>query len=84
MSLQPPPSRFDRLKVECQAGYRGEETPRRFWIGRRCVTVVRVIDCWLAPDYRYFKLLGDDGDVYMLRHDEPKWQWSLTTYRIGP
>jgi len=41
------------VKVDCYAGYRGEETPRRFEIGGRRVRVVEVIDRWeletLAP-----------------------------------
>ena len=37
------------LKVECYAGYRGEETPRRIWLGEKKIEVVRVIDRWLAP-----------------------------------
>jgi hypothetical protein len=43
----------------------------------------RILDRWLAPDHRYFKVLGDDGGLYILRHDEQLWEWSLTTYRGG-
>lgn len=69
-----------RLRVECYAGYRGEETPRRFHIGDRTVAVAEVIDRWLAPDHRYFKLLGDDGDTYIIRHDVPTGRWELTMF----
>ena len=27
-----------------------------------------IVDRWLAPDYRYFKVQGDDGSTYILRH----------------
>jgi hypothetical protein len=47
--------------VECYAGYRGEQTPRTLVLGDRRIPVAEVVDAWLAPDYRYFKLKGDDG-----------------------
>ena len=71
------------IKVECYAGYRGEETPQRFYLGERQVTVVDVIDRWLAPDHRYFKLKGDDGGVYILRHNMENDSWQLTLFDSG-
>lgn len=61
----------------------GEETPRRFFLGERAVTVVAVLDRWLAPEHRYFKLRGDDGGVYLLRHDVTGGDWALTLYDSG-
>ena len=71
------------VRVECYAGYRGEETPRRFFLGGRAVTVVAVLDRWLAPEHRYFKLRGDDGGVYLLRQDVTCGDWALTLYDSG-
>lgn len=71
------------MKVECHAGHRGEETPRRFSLGGRQVEVVEVIDRWYGPDHRYFKLRGDDGAVYLLRHDETADRWELTMFERG-
>jgi hypothetical protein len=68
------------IRVECYAGHRGEETPRRFFLGGRRVEVVDVIDRWLAPDHRYFKVGGDDGAVYILRHDTGAACWELTMF----
>lgn len=73
-----------RLQVECYAGYRGEETPRRFRIGARLVQVAEVLDCWLSPDHRYFKVRGDDRGVYILRHDLESDCWDLTFFQGGP
>jgi hypothetical protein len=58
-----------RVRVECYAGYRDEETPRCLYLGPRCIRVEAVLDRWLAPEHRYFKLRGDDGGVYIVRYD---------------
>jgi hypothetical protein len=70
------------VTVECYAGHRGEETPRALVIGSRRVAVVEVLDRWLAPEHRYFKVRGDDGDVYILRHC-PAHGWELTMFARG-
>jgi hypothetical protein len=42
------------VQVECYAGHRGEETPRRVSFDGRSVELVEVLDCWLGTDHRYF------------------------------
>lgn len=74
------PQKALTLQVECYAGYRGEETPRRFHIGTRSIEVVEVIDRWLSPDHRYFKVLGDDEGIYILRYDTSANRWELTLF----
>ena len=69
------------VNVECYAGHRGEQTPRRLILGDRRIAVVEVVDAWLAPDHRYFKLRGADGDTYLVRHDERSDTWELTMFR---
>ncbi len=68
------------VRVDCYAGYRGEQTPRRFSFDGRIVEVVEVLDAWLAPDHRYFKVKGDDGAFYILRNDVITARWELTMY----
>jgi hypothetical protein len=65
------------LQVECYAGHRGEQAPRVLVIGDRRVAVT-VLDQWLAPDHRYFKLEADDGYIYIVRHDVVSDAWELT------
>lgn len=67
--------------VHCYAGHRGEQTPRILILGDRRIDVVEVADAWLAPGYRYFKLTGDDGNMYIVRHDERSISWELTMFR---
>jgi hypothetical protein len=71
------------IRVECYAGHRGEQEPRRFWIGTRAVVVAEILDRWLAPDHRYFKLRADDGAVYILRHATHADRWELTLFERG-
>jgi hypothetical protein len=68
------------VRVECYAGHRGEQTPRRFYFGAREVTVADVTDQWLAPDHRYFKVKGADGASYILRHDVSADLWELIMF----
>jgi hypothetical protein len=72
-----------KLKVECYAGYRGDEEPRAFALGERRLTVEGILDRWLAPDHRYFKVAASDGDTYILRHDDATGEWTLGAYRRG-
>jgi hypothetical protein len=72
-----------QIGVDCYAGYRGEESPRLLHIGKREVEVVEVLDRWLAPDHRYFKLRGDDGGIYIIRCDPYRGGWELTLFDSG-
>ena len=73
-----------RVEVECYAGYRAEEEPRRFTLGDHAVEVGEILDRWLSPDHRYFKVKGDDQAVYLLRHDEREGSWEIIQRRQHP
>jgi hypothetical protein len=68
------------IRVECYSGHRGDEAPRRFILGEQRIEVVEIVDRWLDPAHRYFKVRGDDGGVYVLRHDVPKDEWEMTFF----
>ncbi|MDA8164079.1 MAG: hypothetical protein M0017_03460 [Desulfobacteraceae bacterium] len=70
------------VRVECYAGHTANETPRRLFIKERPVEVVAVLDRWLAPDHRYFKVRGDDGGTYIIRHDVENDRWELTMFTM--
>jgi hypothetical protein len=71
------------IKVECYAGYRGEETPKRFFLGERVIEIKDVLDRWIDPDHRYFKVRGGDGGIYILRHDIKTDKWEMTLFNSG-
>lgn len=79
MSRQTPAVRV--VAVECYAGSRGEETPRRFWTEQRQIEIAEVVERWLEPDHRYFKVRDRTGDLHVLRHDVTFDRWELTSGR---
>lgn len=71
------------MRVECYAGYRGEQEPVAFWLGERRLVVRDIVDRWFAPASRWFKVAADDGDFYILRHDATSGVWELAAYTRG-
>jgi hypothetical protein len=66
-----------KIRVECHAGYRGEEEPRAFTLGETRFAVAEILDRWLDPRHRYFKVSVEDGRQFVLRHDAASGQWEL-------
>ena len=66
-----------QIRVECYAGYRGEEEPRAFTLGETRCAVVDILDRWAGPDHCYFKVQVDDGRTLVLRHDTTSGNWEL-------
>ena len=69
------------IQVECYAGYRGEETPRHIQMATYKIEIRKIVDRWLSPDHRYFKILSRDDATYIIRHDTENWQWELVYYQ---
>jgi hypothetical protein len=69
-----------KVRVECYAGYRGDQEPRVFWLGERRVAALEILDRWIAPNHRYFKVRADDGHAYILRWDEASCEWTLGAF----
>jgi hypothetical protein len=65
------------IVVECYAGYRADEEPRRFSVGERRIEVTLIVQRWTTPDDRYFRVEGDDGRVYLLRQTIKHGEWHL-------
>ncbi len=69
------------MKVECYAGYKGEQYPKRFILGGEVLDVSEVQDQWYSPSSQYFRVLASDGNIYVLRHDQEKHIWTLDAFR---
>ena len=72
-----------QIRVDCYAGYRGQEIPRFINVADNKIEVTQVLDRWLAPDHRYFKIRGDDNATYIIRSDTESGQWELVLYRAA-
>jgi len=73
-----------KLHVECYAGYKADERPLRFrFYGEQARTfeVEEILDQWYGPGYRCFKVRADDGNLYVLRHEEREDRWVLDSFR---
>ena len=71
------------LQVECYAGYRADERPLKFSLRGRTYHVEEVEDRWYSPGALYFRVLADDGNFYVLRHDELRDVWELHAFRAA-
>jgi hypothetical protein len=70
---------MELIKVESYAGSRAEEHPLRFCIDKRGIEILSIENRWLTPEGRYFKVIGDDGRLYVLGYNGANDKWSLLT-----
>ena len=75
---------MSEMRVECYSGYRSDQRPLRFSLGGQILDVEEVEDQWYGPSARYFRVCANDGDIYILRHEETDDSWSLDAFRASP
>jgi hypothetical protein len=68
-------------RVECYAGYKGEERPLRIQLRKGMVEVAEVEDRWYSPGATYFRVLLANFDRYVLRRDDAQDVWTLQAFR---
>lgn len=66
-----------KIRVECYAGFRGEQEPRAFTLGERRFEVIEILDRWLDPPHRTFKVSVEDKRMFLLRQDAESGEWVL-------
>ena len=69
------------VRVECYAGYKGEERPLRIQLNQGMVEVAEVEDRWYSPGATYFRVLLANADRYVLRRDDAQDVWTLQAFR---
>jgi len=72
---------MSNLRVECYAGYRADQRPLRFALRGHVFEITEVQDQWYSPGAIYFRVRADDGDYFVLRHDEGQDVWTLDAFR---
>jgi hypothetical protein len=70
-----------KLRVECYSGHKADQRPIKFWLGDAVLFVESVVDQWYGPTAMYFRVRADDGNTYVLGHDEKSDEWTLESFR---
>lgn len=71
------------VSVESHSGYKADERPLRLNLRDGAREVVAIEDRWYSPGATYFRVVVDDGDRYLLRHEEGQDVWSIAGYRAA-
>jgi hypothetical protein len=71
------------IRVECYAGHRADERPTRFVLGGQPFEVSELDGRWYSPEASYFRVRAEDGNYYVLRHDEVQDFWTLDGFRAA-
>ncbi len=71
------------LRVECYAGYKGDERPLRVYFNELPAEVTAIEDRWYSPGFTYFRVLMSTGERYVLRHQEAQDLWTLEAFRAA-
>lgn len=48
--------------------------PTSFTLGNRTLAVAEPLDGWHGEDYSYYKVLADDGNIYILKEARDGWE----------
>ena len=72
-----------RLHVVCYSGRKEDERPLRFQLDGHEYFVEEVVDQWYGSDDAFFKVLANDGNLYVLRRRVAgiEGEWSLESFR---
>ena len=66
-----------KIEVEAYSGYKANERPLYFLLDERRLRVQNIIDRWYGVEHDYFKVVAEDGKVYLL-----KWHRSLDLWFV--
>ena len=58
-----------RIEVVAYSGYKANERPLYFFLDHQKLEVRHIIDRWYGVEHDYFKVLAQDGKVYLLKWD---------------
>ena len=74
-----------KIEVVAYSGYKANEKPLYFVFEQKKLDVVDVVDRWYGEEHDYFKVLADDGKVYLIRWHRLLDSWFLLkiTERTG-
>lgn len=71
------------LRVQCYAGYKGDERPVRVLFRDLTMEVAAIEDRWYSPGCTYFRVLLSTGERYVLRRQEAQDIWTIEAFRAS-
>ncbi len=66
-----------KIEVVAYSGYKANERPLYLVLDEQRLEVKKTLDTWYGVEHDYFKVLADDGKVYLL-----KWHRSLDLWFV--
>jgi hypothetical protein len=69
------------LRVECYSGHKADQRPTRVFLHGKKFEVSEVEDRWYSPGFTFFRVLLDNGERYVLRHQEAQDLWTIEAFR---
>lgn len=70
--------------MQTYSGYKADERPISFTVVSRTFQVKEILDQWQGVDHTYFKLMADDGNLYIIRHDKEADEWEMVMMEAAP
>jgi hypothetical protein len=70
------------IKVQTCPGSGTFEDPVSFRIAERTFRVTEIVDRWHGSDLTYYKVIGDDGNLYVIKHDLNTDEWELVQMEV--
>lgn len=65
------------LKVQTYSGYKADERPVSFTLLGKTFQVKEILNQWQGIDHANYKLLAEDLNIYVIRHDKEADEWEL-------
>jgi hypothetical protein len=74
------------IKVQTSSMPGKLENPVSFALRDRTFQVIEVADRWHGSDNAYYKIIADDGNLYVIKHDLEADAWELVQMEVitGP
>ena len=69
-----------QVKVETDMVSAGEEKPIGFVLGGRSIKIEEIKDRWYSPQGSYYRVLGGDGNFYILKGPAEGEMWELVSF----
>jgi hypothetical protein len=70
------------IKVQTSSPPGERLNPVSFALRERTFHIMEVVDSWHGSDHAYYKIIADDGNLYVIKHDLDEDTWELVQMEI--